>query len=180
MNERKQALRERIWAALQAAGAARFPGAVGRIPNFVGAEQAAARLTRLDVWQRAHTIKSNPDLPQRPLRHAALKGGKVVYLAVPRLTSDRPFIELDPARLNAQELWQASSIKGAFALGRPVTLDEMSAVDLIVTGCVAVTRGGARLGKGVATATSSTLSRARPVLWGLKRRLSPPSIRCKS
>ncbi|HBY96853.1 MAG: hypothetical protein M5U01_13210 [Ardenticatenaceae bacterium] len=148
MNERKQALRERIWAALQVAGVARFPGAVGRIPNFAGAEQAATRIAQLDIWQCAHTIKSNPDLPQRPVRHAALTAGKTVYVAVPRLANEQPFLELDPARLDPRQLWKASSIKGAFALGRPVSLDEMRPIDLIVTGCVALTRGGARLGKG--------------------------------
>ena len=41
---RKQAVRERVWRRLEEAGAARFPGAWGRIPNFTGAEAAADRL----------------------------------------------------------------------------------------------------------------------------------------
>ena len=40
----KAALRQEVWAALTAAGVARFPGAAGRIPNFTGAEAAAERL----------------------------------------------------------------------------------------------------------------------------------------
>ena len=40
----KADLRQERWRALSAAGAARFPGTLGRIPNFVGAEDAARRL----------------------------------------------------------------------------------------------------------------------------------------
>ncbi len=40
----KAALREQVWSAMRAAKVARFPGAVGRIPNFTGAEAAAQRL----------------------------------------------------------------------------------------------------------------------------------------
>jgi len=37
----KAALREDVWSALQKGKVARFPGAEGRIPNFIGAEAAA-------------------------------------------------------------------------------------------------------------------------------------------
>ena len=37
----KDALREEIWQLLQKKKVARFPGATGRIPNFVGAEACA-------------------------------------------------------------------------------------------------------------------------------------------
>jgi 5-formyltetrahydrofolate cyclo-ligase len=82
------------------------------------------------------------------VRYAALQAGKVLYMAVPRLREVAPFIALDPALLGPAGLWQASSIQGAFALGKPVTLAEMRRIDLIVAGSVAVSRDGARLGKG--------------------------------
>lgn len=144
----KQALRGEIWQALTVNRMARFPGAHGRIPNFVGAEAAARHLTTLDVWLAARTLKSNPDAPQRPVRYAALTAGKVVYLAVPRLRTLAPFIELDPRLLDDAKLWQASSIRGGFELGKPVALEDISHIDLIVAGSVAVCRDGARLGKG--------------------------------
>jgi 5-formyltetrahydrofolate cyclo-ligase len=144
----KQALREEIWRTLTVRKAARFPGALGRIPNFVGAEAAAQHLTTLPSWRRARTLKCNPDTPQRPVRYAALKAGKTIYMAVPRLRELKPFIALDPAVLGPQALWSASSIQGAFALGKPVALEEMAPIDLIVAGAVAVARDGARLGKG--------------------------------
>jgi 5-formyltetrahydrofolate cyclo-ligase len=48
----KAALRDQVWAALTAARVARFPGAAGRIPNFVGAEAAAERRVTVDDLDR--------------------------------------------------------------------------------------------------------------------------------
>ncbi len=143
----KREIRQRIWRAMTEAGVGRFPlPLTGRIPNFEGAEAAARRLAELEVWQQARVIKANPDAPQRSVRRRALEEGKLVYMAVPRLRSEKPFIELDPARI--RDYHRASTIKGAFALGRPVALDEMQHVDLIVAGSVAVNRAGGRVGKG--------------------------------
>jgi 5-formyltetrahydrofolate cyclo-ligase len=144
----KQRLRQEIWDAMTVRKAARFPGAHGRIPNFPGAEAAAQHLTALPEWRQARALKCNPDAPQRAVRYAALQAGKVVYMAMPRLREPKPFIALDPARLAPGGLWPASSIKGAFAVGTPVALEEMRPIDLIVAGSVAVSRDGARLGKG--------------------------------
>lgn len=143
----KAALREQVWDALQEAGASRFPGAHGRIPNFTGAERAAERLRATDEWQRARTLKVNPDSPQWPVRQRALEDGKTVYMAVPRLAEEQPFFLLDPDDLSDTPR-AASSIKGASRNARRVAVDELEAVDLVVTGCVAVGRDGARLGKG--------------------------------
>jgi 5-formyltetrahydrofolate cyclo-ligase len=142
----KTEIRESVWRRLTEEKAARFPGAPGRIPNFVGAAQAAERLTTLDVWQSARVIKCNPDSPQQPLRKRALEEGKVLYMAVPRLASQRCFLELDPDIV--RNPYFASTIKGAFKAGRPVHPREMRPIDLVVCGAVAVRRDGARLGKG--------------------------------
>jgi 5-formyltetrahydrofolate cyclo-ligase len=143
----KAALREQVWSALSDAHVTRFPGARGRIPNFTGAEAAARRLAETDEWSKARTIKANPDSPQWPVRQRALEDGKTVYMAVPRLAGQRPFFLLDPNDL-ADPPRQASSIKGASRSARTVDLDELSPVELVVTGCVAVGTDGARLGKG--------------------------------
>jgi 5-formyltetrahydrofolate cyclo-ligase len=147
MSNNKQQVRERIWKALEEAHVGRFPGTRGRIPNFVGAERAADRLCELTVWKRAEVLKCNPDSPQRPVRLRALKAGKIVYMAVPRLRELECFIELDPSRLR-KNITQASSIEGAFRFGRPVRPDGMRPIDLIVCGTVAVNPAGARIGKG--------------------------------
>ncbi len=143
----KRALREATWDRIVAAGVGRFPAPTGRIPNFVGAEDAAERLRALDEWQAASTVKSNPDSPQWPVRQRALLDGKVVYMAVPRLAENDPFFLLDPDDLSETPR-KASSIAGASRNARTVQVDELEPVDLVVTGCVAVDETGARLGKG--------------------------------
>jgi 5-formyltetrahydrofolate cyclo-ligase len=143
----KRRLRDEVWSALKAAGVAQFPGAEGRIPNFVGAEAAAERLRQTEVWASAATVKSNPDAPQWPVRQRALEDGKTLFMAVPRLADARPFFRLDPDRLRTTAR-KATSIKGASSAGRKVELDDLEPVDLVVTGCVAVGEDGVRLGKG--------------------------------
>ncbi len=144
----KSALRASCWAAIRTSEVARFPGVEGRIPNFVGAEAAAKRLAESPLFTEARVLKVNPDSPQRPVRHAALKAGKLLVLPVPRLQEDDPFLLLDPEVLGPKNLWRASSIAGAFELGTPTRLEDVPPLDLIVTGCVGVTAEGARLGKG--------------------------------
>ena len=143
----KAALRQEVWSEMSAARVARFPGAAGRIPNFSGAEAAAERLRATGVWQAARTVKANPDSAQLPVRQRALEDGKTVYMAVPRLAEPEPFFALDPAHLSEPPR-KAASIRGASRSARRVTLAELSPVDLVVMGSVAVGEDGARLGKG--------------------------------
>ena len=132
----KDEVRARVWTQLERERAARFPGARGRIPNFVGAETAARRLGELPEWEQARTIKANPDAPQLPVRRAALAGGKTVYMAVPRLRTDKPFLRLaDDATIMAS---------GA----RATAVEDVEPIDLVVCGTVAVNREGVRVGKG--------------------------------
>jgi 5-formyltetrahydrofolate cyclo-ligase len=146
--ETKSEIREKIWEILEKERVALFPGARGRIPNFKGAEIAARLLWTLPEWQRAKSIKANPDSPQRPVRHLALSSGKTIYMAVPRLREKKCFIKLDPSKIPPQKFHEASSIKGAFRYGIPVHPEEISQIDLIVAGSVAVNRRGSRTGKG--------------------------------
>ena len=143
----KDEVRERTWELLERGGAARFPGARGRIPNFRGAEEAAKRLAELAGWKSAEVVKANPDSPQLPVRTRALEDGKSLYMAVPRLRTERPFISLRPDRLKVLPR-KAASIRGASELGRVVRLADVRPIDLIVCGTVAVNRKGVRVGKG--------------------------------
>jgi 5-formyltetrahydrofolate cyclo-ligase len=94
-DEAKQAIRERIWALLETAGAAEGDPR-GSIPAFVGADAAADRLAALPAWRSADVIKAVPDRAQLPVRVRALTEGKVVYMAVPNMADIRPFYLLDP------------------------------------------------------------------------------------
>ena len=143
----KQDLRERVWDELEETGETRFPFPPhGRIPNFAGAKEATERLAELPEWETAAAIKANPDSPQRPVRRRALEASKTVYMAVPRLAEEACFVELDPARIDDPE--RASTIGGADELGVQVGPEDVAEIDLIVSGSVAVTAEGARVGKG--------------------------------
>jgi 5-formyltetrahydrofolate cyclo-ligase len=145
----KDRLRAAVWEQLKGQGAA-VGEPVGHIPRFVGAEQAAAQLAALPVWQQARVIKSNPDTAQEPVRRHALQDGKIVYMAVPRLTHERCFVALNAADLRqcGMSLDVAATHRGAMRYGRLVALAEMRPIDLVIVGCVAVSRDGGRTGKG--------------------------------
>jgi 5-formyltetrahydrofolate cyclo-ligase len=144
----KLAIRERVWRELVARKVARFPFPIeDRIPNFAGAEAAAARAAALPEWKAARRLKCNPDAPQRPVRLRALRDGKIVFMAVPRLRKARCFIRLDPSKLGGR-LAEASTIGGASKLGEPVDPSALGTIDLVVAGSVAVNANGRRLGKG--------------------------------
>jgi len=143
----KQALRERVWDDLEDSGVARFPFPPhGRIPNFAGASDAADRLAEQPEWKEATTIKANPDAPQLPVRRRALREGKTVYMAVPRLRDEDCFLKLDPDVLEDYDA--ATTVSGSSEHGEQIGPDEIDRVDLIVSGSVAVTEAGGRIGKG--------------------------------
>jgi len=143
----KQAVRDHVWKLLDGSGAAIPPGPYGRIPMFEGAEAAAERLAGLPEWRSARVVKANPDWAQMPVRARALADGKIVYMAVPKLAGDHPFVMLDPARL-PDSAAQSGDKDRALRLGQPVQVEDMQDVDLAVAGSVAVNESGARVGKG--------------------------------
>ncbi len=143
----KQELREQAWARLMEEHAAAFPFPIeGRIPNFRGAEQAAARLAELPEFRAARVVKVNPDSPQRSVRRRVLEEGKRLLMPTPRLRGG--FALVDPVGLTPREIARAASIQGAFEQGRMIGLDDLPRIDLIVAGTVAVAPNGARVGKG--------------------------------
>jgi len=148
-NSEKDGIRAGIWDGLVASGVNVGP-VDSRIPNFVGADTAAWRLAQSPAWQAARIVKTNPDPPQIPVRLRALYDGKIVYTPVPELTKGFPFVRLDPAELTAKgvEFETAATVQGFMASGQPVMFEEMEKLDFVVVGCVAVTRAGARTGKG--------------------------------
>lgn len=146
---RKDTLRTWVWQTLAETGAG-IGETFSRIPNFVGADQAAARLAELPIWQSASLVKSNPDDAQAPVRLRALQDGKRVYTPIPELVREFPFIELDPVRLAEAGIpfEDVMYAPGALRHGRPLQFEDMEPMDLLVVGCVAVTKAGGRTGKG--------------------------------
>ena len=145
--EDKQRVREYVWRLLEERGVARFPKPVrGRIPNFAGAEKAAGRILKLPEYGGARVVKVSPDSPQRFIRYRCLLDGKLLVMPTPRLREG--FLLLDPLRIPRKFYDRVSTIRGAFTYGRKVSPEDLPRIDLIVTGSVAVTRDGLRLGKG--------------------------------
>lgn len=139
----KARLRREVWDRLQSEGVARFPFPPhDRIPNFEGALEAAQRLAETPEFLSAKVIKSNPDAPQLPLRTLALRKGKALVMAVPRLK--------DPAcfRLFVEGSHATPTIEAAMKQGQPLKPEEVPHVDLVVAGSVVVGPRGERVGKG--------------------------------
>ena len=143
----KPHVRESVWNLLEQSGVVHGNNVHDKIPDFYGSIEAAQRVFGLDIWKSASTIKSNPDKAQQPLRQKALEDGKLLYMAVPRLKDERCFVELNPRDLKTAPA-QASTISGAFKAGRLVYVEEMTQVDLVISGSVAVNLLGIRIGKG--------------------------------
>lgn len=143
----REELRNRIWRIMEEKNIARFPRPVfGRIPNFVGAEEAAQRLVQTDLFRKARVVKVNPDAPQKPVREAVLRSNKTLVMPTPRIS--RGFLLLDPKKISPSLYGAASTIQGAFRYGSYVEPDEIPEIDLVVAGSVAVSIYGERLGKG--------------------------------
>ncbi len=145
--EDKASARDHVWGVLERQKIGAYPFPVrGRIPNFRGAREAALRLFETPLLQQVRQIKVNPDSPQRFIRAEALRRGIQVYVPTPRLAGG--FMLLDPAAIPHDAIWKASAHANWERYATPVMLEALPEMDLIVTGCVAVTPGGKRAGKG--------------------------------
>jgi 5-formyltetrahydrofolate cyclo-ligase len=111
----------------------------------VGADKAGRRVADLKEFQDAGTVKVNPDSSQRQVRLEVLSHRKTLLMPTPRLRSG--FILLDDS-VPRDRLRLASTIHGAFTVGRKVSLEKLPAIDLVVVGSVAVAPDGGRIGKG--------------------------------
>ncbi|MDZ7692952.1 MAG: 5-formyltetrahydrofolate cyclo-ligase [Balneolaceae bacterium] len=143
----KDQLRNNTWQLMTDRNVGAFPFPLeGRIPNFKGSNDAARLLQTLDIWKRAKTVKANPDAPQLKARELALKDGKHLFMAVPRLRDEHPFREITPpANIKPRK---AVSISGSQKYGKPRGVEELPHIDLIIAGSVAVHSDGRRVGKG--------------------------------
>ena len=148
----KWKIRKAVWDYLEEKDLAQFPRPVHhRIPNFIGADDAAENLASLPEFQSASMVKVNPDTPQRQVRHLVLENGKTLLTPQPRLRTGffstlKHGTEAIPSDVPIEAL---TSSKGAAKNGTPITLYEKYTVDLVVVGSTAVCpTTGARVGKG--------------------------------
>ncbi|MCJ7663438.1 MAG: hypothetical protein MUO24_04285 [Desulfobacterales bacterium] len=120
----------------------------GTIPSFPGQNKAAERLRGLTIYQRAGTIMVPPDQAQLQVRINALMEGKRLIMATPGLRDG--FYLLHKGEIKARDWKQAARSSGVRRFGKRLgtTRQEIGAIDLLVTGAVAVDLNGGRIGKG--------------------------------
>lgn len=136
--KKRERIRRRVWWLLELHNAAAFPFPIfGRVPNFVGAKEAALRLAELPEFKTAQCVYCSIDHPLTHVRELVLRSGKKLATALPKM---RGMIEIDEHR----HIKAASSMKGFERYGKPL----QTQVDLFVVGSVAVDRAGNRLGVG--------------------------------
>ncbi|MEM3522032.1 MAG: 5-formyltetrahydrofolate cyclo-ligase [Candidatus Bathyarchaeia archaeon] len=141
----KESIRNYVWKLLEEKRISLFPKPFGKIPNFIGAEEAAKNLYNLKEYIDAKVIFCTPDSPQRPIKEYSLKNKKLLLMATPRLKNG--FIILNPEDIDPLSYYRASTIKGAFKYGKPINLSKIK-VDFMVIGSVAVSIDRKRIGKG--------------------------------
>ncbi|NWR72324.1 MTHSD protein, partial [Centropus unirufus] len=145
----KQDVREKVWDYLERSGLAAFPRPVHhRIPNFEGSHQACCSVKELEVFNRAHEIKVDPDKPLEGVRLAALQARKTLLVPTPRLRTGLFNRIVPPPGATKEILRICATSQGIKEYSVPVGLDGKARVDLVVVGSVAVSEKGWRIGKG--------------------------------
>jgi 5-formyltetrahydrofolate cyclo-ligase len=142
----KDEIRKEMWEIIEK-NPAIFPEPVYGIPSFVGSDDAAERLSDLPEWidAKSITIGFSPNL--RAAREFAMKDDKIVYVAIPKLSEEKCYVELNSSFFKGREQY-ASSIKATYICGQEVGPWEMKKIDLCVTASVAVNEKGCKIGKG--------------------------------
>jgi len=136
----KNEVRAHVWNLLEKKNIAAFPRPCeGRIPNFVGSNEACKRLVELDEFSPANCVFSAPDYVLTKVRELVLQHNKTLAVATPHM---KKFLEL--SNIPEDRIKRAASIRGFESYGNKLS----TRADLFVQGSVAVDKKGNRLGKG--------------------------------
>ncbi|XP_067140034.1 methenyltetrahydrofolate synthase domain-containing protein isoform X2 [Centruroides vittatus] len=145
----KESIRQKVWTYLEQNDLACFPRPVyHRIPNFKGANEAAAKVAELEEFKRARVVKVNPDKPQEHVRFLVLEANKTLLVPTPRLRSGLLNRIVPPLGCNKNVLRICSTSRGVKEFSVSIDLQSKIKIDLIITGSVAVSLSGFRIGKG--------------------------------
>lgn len=147
-DDTKSDIRRRLWDYLVKEDLALFPlPPHGRIPNFKGSSRACDVAAGLEVFQKARSVKIDPDKPLEQIRFRTLEAGKTLYVPTPRLRTGL-LNRVQTISSNVESLRHCASMQGIRNSSVPVDLNDAISVDLVVVGCVAVSPKGWRIGKG--------------------------------
>ena len=142
----KEKIRYQIWQLLLEKNISKAP--FHRIPPFKGQGKAAERLRHLLIYQKSKTIMVPPDEAQKEVRFNALMDGKTLIMATPGLSDG--FYILKPKDIPRKFRYKAIQTYGVKQYGKrlPTRKNAIGHIDLLITGAVAVSIDGKRLGKG--------------------------------
>lgn len=123
--ETKRKFRRKIWVNMLRKEAVTLSSnnAHNRIPNFVGAADAAKRLSELEEFKQAQVIKISPDKPQESVKNIALENGKEILVPKPRLKSGLFNLVSHVTNPTEEELKNVVTRHGIQQLEKPVGLD---------------------------------------------------------
>ncbi|NVM27299.1 MAG: 5-formyltetrahydrofolate cyclo-ligase [Candidatus Helarchaeota archaeon] len=143
--ETKQQIREQIWDKMAEDEIAQFPlPCFGRIPNFLGSEEASKMILKLPEFRKARFIFSAPDYVLHRVRELILQNRKDLLVATPHITEFIILRNIPPRMVR-----KAVTIKGMYKFGAQIRLNQIaSPLDIFCQGSVAIDRKGNRLGKG--------------------------------
>lgn len=145
MMKEKELIRNEVWKKLADLGISSSP--YHSIPPFKGQEKTAEKLRGLKPYMKANRVFVPPDSAQFKARLNIIRDGKSLVMATPRLKDG--FYEVNQ---NVPEHLWSRSIRsfGIRKWGRKLktTGKDMGNIDLLVTGAVAVSPNGERIGKG--------------------------------
>ena len=119
------------------------------IPDFEGSQEATARLTSLDIYQRSPVVFITPDNCLERLRAQSVRDGKVQIM--PTYGIRRGLVKLCPEAVPEGLEDYAVLLDVIETLGEHLSLDALRRrhrIGLVVTGASAVSTGGIRFGKG--------------------------------
>ena len=143
---RKQLLRERVWQEVDQFVDGPKP-LQGRIPNFLGAKEAARHLTKTKEFRNAKVVKVHPSLNATSFREYVLRSGKT--LLVPPLPGhDFLYFRVDPHTVRNERYNWAAQKRGFNRIGVRLELNEIPKIDLFVVAATVVSIEGCRAGKG--------------------------------
>lgn len=124
-----------------------------KVPLFPQAREAAERLAETPEFKEAKNIKVNIDMAQESVKLQVLKANKTLFVA-PTQKSSYLYAKINPPEnLDEldQDLVQQRRIVKMLAGKQTyteLTIDQAEPLDMVVVGCVAVSKRGQRIGKG--------------------------------
>lgn len=139
----KEKIRKQVWDRLKKERISCSPHS--HIPQFKGQDKAAELLRTLEIYKKSERVFVPPDQAQYPVRFNCVNDGKILIMATPGLKDG--FYEV---RKNNPYWKKAIYSHQIINYGKKLKTDykEIGKIDLMITGAVAVSLQGERIGKG--------------------------------